>query len=212
MTSPKKLYLVLVGSIGLLFLAMVGGAVVANNLLSAEATKLSNLKAKNLALSREQVSFNKAKQDIKKYSELQKITQAIVPEDKNQAAAVREIVNIAAANKISLSAITFPASTLGSAAGKKPTEPSAAAAAADSKTAGLSQLQPVKNIPGVYELLITVQGDSNNPVKYDRIIGFLQALERNRRTAQVSTIILQPDAENRELLTFTLTLKEYIKP
>lgn len=197
-------------SIALLALAMVGGAIIANNLLGAEATKLSNLKAKSLALSKEQVNFDKAKQDIKKYSELQKITQAIVPEDKNQAAAVREIVNIAAANKISLSAITFPASTLGNTAGNK--SATTPVPAANSKTAGLSQLQPVKNIPGVYELLITVQGDSARPVEYDKFISFLQALERNRRTAQVSTVTLQPDSENRKLLTFTLTLKEYIKP
>lgn len=211
MKSPKQLYRLLLTIIAVLVFGMAGAAYATNKMLASEANKLISLKAKDQALSKEQVSFAKAKQDLKKYEDLHKITQAVVPEDKNQAAAVREIVNIAATNNVSLASITFPASTLGSNVPKPGAATSPAAAATDPKAA-LSQLQPVKNIPGVYELLITVQSDPDKPVQYDRFIGFLQSLERNRRTAQVSTIILQPDTKNPNLLTFTLTLKEYIKP
>ncbi|MGC1176797.1 MAG: hypothetical protein WA843_01895 [Candidatus Saccharimonadales bacterium] len=213
----KRLHSLLVASVCLLLAAMVGGVYGASGLLTKEAGKLTILKAKSLALSQQQVALTKAKKDIAKYADLQKITGAIVPEDKNQAAAVREIVNIAAASNINLGSISFPASTLGNlpvaSAGASPAAPApAAAAASNSKANGLSQLLPVKNIPGVYELLITVQSDSNKPVQYDKFISFLSALEHNRRTAQVSAITIQPAKDNRNLLTFTLSLNEYIKP
>ncbi len=218
MTS-KRLYLILIATIGVLFIGLIAGAYGVNNLLGSQAAKLTGLKAKSLALNQEQLSLNRAKKDIQKYADLDKIAKSVVPEDKNQAEAVREIVNIAAGNNINLASITFPASTLGngpvrsagSPASATPAAPAPAAGGA-SKTAGLSQLQPVKNIPGVYLLVITVTGDPHQPVKYSKFINFLSALEHNRRTAQVSTITLQPDTKNRDYLTFALTLNEYIKP
>jgi hypothetical protein len=166
-----------------------------------------------MALSQQQLSLKKAQKEIKQYANLQKITQSVVPEDKNQAAAVREIVNIAGANNIALAAITFPASTLGTAPGGGATTVAPTPSALNNpKTTALSQLQPVKNIPGVYSLLITIQSDPEQPVPYAKFISFLDALEHNRRTAQVATISLQPKVENRNLLTFTLSVSEYIKP
>lgn len=217
MTS-KRLHLVLLLSLAALCIGMLGGAYAINSALSTRATKLTNLKAKSQALTQQQASLVKAKQDVKKYADLNKIAQAIVPEDKNQAEAVREIVNIAGANNVSLAAITFPASTLGNTptGGTTPAPaaatPSPAASSVKSKTSALSQLQPVKNIPGVYNLLITVQSDPDKPVQYNKFVNFLSELEHNRRTAQVNTITIEPDKDNRNLLSFTLTLNEYIKP
>lgn len=223
MNPGKRLHYILLASIGLLLIGLAAGAYGANALLTSRADKLTALKAKSQAQAQEQISFINAKKEIKQYAGLQKITQAVVPADKDQAQAVREIVNIAAANGVSLTSITFPASTLGAgisgnSTGSAGTPAQAAPAAGSSKTesgAGtgkLSQVTPVKNIPGVYSLLITVQSDSSKPVPYHSFISFLSALEHNRRTAQINTIILQPKANNRDLLTFTLTLNEYIKP
>ena len=218
MTS-KRLYFLLIGIIGLLFLGLVAGTYGANNLLSTEAGKLTILKAKSAALSQEQLTLNKAKDDLTKYASLEVVAKSVVPQDKDQAEAVREIVNIAAQYGVSLSAISFPASTLGSTAAGTPIPASATpttktpSPTTKSSSAGsLSQLQPVKNITGVYQLPITVVGDTNKPVAYDKFISFLSALEHNRRTAQVSTITLEPSTANRNLLSFTLGLNEYIKP
>ncbi|HMH31157.1 MAG TPA: hypothetical protein VK534_01630 [Methylomirabilota bacterium] len=211
MTS-KRLYTLLLVTIGVLFIGLLGGAYFVNKLLVAESSDLVTLKAKSQAQEQEKLSLKVAKRDIAKYSELEKITKAIVPEDKNQAEAAREIVNIASANNIKLASITFPASTLGNTPVGSATSVAPTTAAVSSSKADLSQLQPVKNIPGVYQLLITVASDPNKPVQYNQFLGFLGALEHNRRTAQVSTILLQPDTENRNYLTFSLTLNEYIKP
>ncbi|GAC1499699.1 MAG: hypothetical protein NVS1B10_02680 [Candidatus Saccharimonadales bacterium] len=217
--NSKRVYYSLVLTLVVLFLSLLGGVYGANSLFATQSNNLTKLKAKNQALEKEQISLVKAKKDIQKYSGLQKIAQTIVPEDKNQAEAVREIVNIAAANNVGLSAITFPASTLG--AGKTttggaltpaPATTQAPKGGSTTKVGGLSQLTPVKNINGVYQLVITITADSTQPVKYDRFIAFLGALEHNRRTAQVSTVTITPDLKNRSLLTFTLTLNEYIKP
>jgi hypothetical protein len=171
-------------------------------------------KAVSAALSQEQVSLVKAKKDIKKYSPLDKIVRSVVPEDKDQAEAVRELVKIADTYNVTLSSISFPASTLGS--GPAGTASAGAATtstpSANSKTSALSQLTQVKSIPGVYLLQITVKGDPLHPVRYDRFVSFLQALENNRRTAQVSSISITPSIQDRNYLSFSLILNTYIKP
>lgn len=215
MTS-KRFHALLMAGLAVLFLSLLGGAYATNKFLMGQADKLTALKAKNLALDQERVSLNRARQDIRKYDSLDKIARAVVPQDKNQAEAVREIVKIAAANDVSLAAISFPASTLGTLPGGAPSSSSASAgptaASGSSKTGSLSQLTKVKNIPGVYQLPIVIKGDANHPVQYEKFISFLSDLEHNRRTAQVETITLQPDTKNRDYVTFDLTLSEYIKP
>lgn len=212
--SSKKLYFLLIGLVCLLFAGLIVGTFQINSLLSKKASDLTKTKAKSIALSQEQDSLAKAKKDLKKYEDLHTITKSVVPEDKNQAEVVRELVKIADKNKVSLASITFPASTLGgtssgsTAAGTSSTPTSAAATSAEA----LSQLKPVTNIPGVYNLTITVVSDSKKPVPYNQFVRFLEDLEHNRRTAQVNTITLEPNSDNRNLLSFTLTLNAYIKP
>jgi hypothetical protein len=207
--NSKRLHLVLLCVIALLLVGLVGSAYGINSLLSQKATKLTAQKAKSQALSQEQLALVKAKKDIAKYAELAKITNSVVPEDKNQAEAVREIVNIAADHDVSLASINFPASSLGG--GPAAVSPGVSVGTSAGTSKGLSQLQPVKSISGVYELVITVNGDTNRPVSYNNFISFLSDLEHNRRTAQVSSIAIQPDINNRNNLTFNLTLTEYIK-
>ncbi|HEX5744189.1 MAG TPA: hypothetical protein VFX84_01940, partial [Candidatus Saccharimonadales bacterium] len=207
----------LLAALALLFVAMLGGAYGANKLLVGQADKLRAQKAKSKALDQERLSIDQAEKDIKKYSALNEIAKAVVPQDKSQAEAVREIVNIAAANGVTLASVTFPASSLGNQPGGTSSASAGAQAATpaapvNSSADKLSQLTAVKNIPGVYQLPITIRGDANNPVRYDRFISFLSGLEHNRRTAQVESIILSPDVRDSSLVTFELTLSEYIKP
>jgi len=219
MTS-KRLHLVLLIALGLLLIGLIGGVYGTNKLLGGQADKLLGLKAKDQALSQEQLTLNQAKKDIKTYEGLNKIAQAVVPQDKNQAEAVQEIVNIASENGVALSSINFPASSLGllpngssTTSGSSGTSATTVTppASANSKANSLSQLTPVRNIPGVYELPITIS-NTPNYVQYDKFISFLSDLEHNRRTAQVQSITIQPNVQNRNQLTFNLTLSEYIKP
>ncbi len=210
--NSKRIYFGLIAGIVLLFIALLVGAYTVNKELTARATKLTDLKAKSAALSQEQIILKKAKSDIETYAELKKITQAVVPEDKSQAEAVREIVKIANQNGIKIAAITFPASNLGAGPTAGTSTASTTSSSGSSKKSALSQLLPVKNIPGVYQLLITIESDPDQPVRYDQFISFLSALENNRRTSQVNTITLEPDKNNPGFLSFTLTLNGYVKP
>ncbi len=211
--NSKRLHLVLVATLVLLTVALIGGTYEANTFLAQRASNLTALKAKSQALSQEQVSLSQAKKGIKQYADLTKIAASVVPEDKSQAEAVREIVNIAEANSIKISSISFPSSTLGSLA---PAKPGGAATtpkpAGGSKAGALSQLTPVVGLVGVYQLSINVDSDTAAPITYARFINFLSELEHNRRTAQVSTISIQPNKDNPSLVSFSLTLNEYIKP
>lgn len=211
--NSKRLHLVLLITLVALFGGLVAGTYGINKALTAKANKLTTLKAKDQALSQERVTLNKAKKDIKAYADLDKIARAVVPQDKNQAEAVREIVNIAAAHNVSLAAVNFPASTLGLLPnGATPSAGAAAPKPTNSKAGGLSQLTPVKNISGIYQLPITINSDPNQPVQYEAFIAFLSDLEHNRRTAQVESINIQPNSINRDLVSFSLNLNEYIKP
>jgi len=219
--SSKRLHTVLIITLALLFGGLLFGTYRINKLLVSESRELVELKAKSRALAQEQVILDEAKEDAKRYENLNQIAQAVVPQDKSQAEAVRQIVNIAAENGVTLASINFPASTLGNlpgstaAAAPSPGVSSGttpAASVANSKTANLSQLTALKNIPGVYQLPITISNDSTHPVRYGNFINFLSDLEHNRRTSQVQTISIQPDTKNPGLITFSLTLNKYIKP
>lgn len=195
--NSKRLYFVLLSAICVMVLSLVGGAYAVGQMLTTESSHLVDNRLQVAVLNQEQADLAKAKQDIKKYQDLANIAKSVVPQDKDQAQTVRQIVSLADSNGISLSSITFPSSTLGGAKASKP---------------GLSQLTPVKGISGVYNLQLIVQTDVNHPVLYSKFISFLNALEHNRRTALVSGITIQPNNKNRSLLAFTLVLDEYIKP
>jgi hypothetical protein len=199
--KAKQLYYLLIALVVLLCVGFLGVAYATNQILGGQAEKLSKLKADNDALQQQQTALGKNKQDIKRYSELNTIAQTIVPQDKDQAEAVREIVNLAAQSGIGkLSSITFPTSTLGSIGGSKAGNPN------------LTQLTPVVGMSGVYQLEITITQSQSARVPYGQFVSFLSKLEQNRRTAQVSSITVQPDAQHPDQVAFTLTINEFIKP
>lgn len=199
--TPKRLFYLLLITVSLLFIATISTGYVANSVLSQQAEKLRQLKAESEATRELQSLLQKNKSDIKRYSDLNEIAKAVVPQDKDQALTVREIVKIANDSGITnLTSINFPASTLGG------------TASGGSQAGGLSQVIPVKGISGVYLLPITVTVDSSNPVSYSQFTTFLQRLEQNRRTAQVSEITITPDPKNPSTIAFVITLNEYIKP
>jgi hypothetical protein len=196
--SSKRTFFLLIGLNCLLVLGIFVAAYQIDQLLGKKSQDLVKKRLEIQTLDAQNDALGKAKKDVAQYKSLADIAKSIVPQDKSQAQTVREIVNIAAANGIKLGSVTFPSSTLGD-------------TISNSKLS-LSQLEPVKGIPGVYSLQVIVQSDANNPVPYDKVINFLRALEHNRRTALVSNLSLTPDSKVVSNLSFTLTLDEYLKP
>lgn len=198
--NSKKLSGILVGLLVLVSIGLLASVYAANSMLSGKSDELVMLKAKKEAMKQQEAQLLKAKKDIETYRELNEIAKSVVPQDKNQAKTVSEIVSLASQSGIPrLSSVAFPPSTLGGTKQIKTPQ-------------GLTQVAPVKGIPGVYNLQITITQSNTDPVPYNGFITFLSKLERNRRTAQVSSINIQPDPERPDMVSFTLVIDEFIKP
>lgn len=206
--NSKHVFFGMIGAVSLLVISVFLSLMQANKMLTGRSDKLMELKLNNRVLDEQQTLLTQAAKDVDKYTKLEKVARAIVPQDKDQAEAVREIVKIANETQVKLGAISFPVSTLGQAA----VTPAASSGTTKVASLPLSQVKPVDNIPGVYVMEISIQQDTNAPVTYDRMINFLSRLEKNRRTAHVVNVTVQPDPSNRSLLTFNLIVNIYIKP
>jgi hypothetical protein len=199
--GAKRLHTILLACIGLCVLVLLLSVYLVNMLLTGQSKKVANARLAALVQEEKQSNLSKARADIQKYKDLSEIAGAIVPQDKDQAQAVREIVKIAENTGVKLGTVTFPTSSLG---GTKP--------GVGGGNAALSQLKAAKGISGVYALDIAVGSDNSAPSTYDNFIKFLDALEHNRRTALVTSITIQPNTTDPDKLTFTLNLTEFIKP
>ena len=212
MTSKRYFY-VLSGCFGLVFCLLIACAVGGNMLLEKQAKKLSDLKVENQLVEKQQTALIQAKKDVEKFDEIDKITKSVVPQDKDQAKTVREIVAIANQYNVPIKSVTFQNSTLGTAA---PATTNTSAANADTATPTkatqpvVSQAKPVDGIPGVYTL--EVQVASSGSVNYQDFLRFLESLEKNRRTAHVVGVNINPSDDGRLIEDFTLTLNAYLKP
>lgn len=195
--SAKRLFSILVVVLVLLGVGLFAGVYEANAMLSTKSHDLVTEKAAALASAQQETQLGKARQDVQKYSDLNDIAKSVVPQDKDQVKTVSEIANLASDSGIArLSSVAFPPSTLGGA-----------------KTAkGLTQVTPVKGMPGVYALQITITQTPADSVSYSSFVTFLSKLEQNRRTALVNSINVQPDPDHPDRVSFTLIINEYIKP
>lgn len=183
-----------------LVLGLIASTILMNSWLHSQSDSLVAVKLDNHLLDEQQTSLLAANKTVQKYAELNKTAKAIVPQDKDQAKAVRELVKLASDNGIKLGAISFPASTLGQTTKK------------GSNASNVTQVKPVDGIPGVFVMEINVQQDATSPTSYQKLIDFLSSLENNRRTAQVTNVTVQPTPQDRTKLTFSLVLNTYIKP
>ncbi len=204
--NSKRLYYILIALIVLINGSGIAAVYFGNKILAKQTTKLTDLKVEANTLEDVQRSLTKAKKDILAYSDIEKVVKTVIPQEKDQARTVREIVKIADESNIKLASISFPSSTLGN----KATAGATGAPAATS-TSGNTQTQKVDGISNVERLEITIASDTTKPVLYTDFISFLAKLEQNRRTSQVGNINIIPDSSKRNYLTFTMTLNVYIK-
>jgi hypothetical protein len=198
--NSKKLSGILTVLLVLLAAGLLTSVYAANAILSGKSGELVDLKAAKQAKEEQETQLAEAKKDIVAYAGLNEIAKSVVPQDKDQAKTVSEIVNLASQSGIPrLSSVAFPPSTLGGTKQVKTPQ-------------GLTQVAPVKGLAGVYNLQITVTQSNTDPVPYSSFIAFLAKLERNRRTSQVSSINVQPDPKAPDRVSFTLVIDKFIKP
>ena len=211
--NSKKVFFIMVGVVTLLSALGIAGVVFSDKLLQKQAGRLVDLKLESRLLEEQQAALIQANKDIDKYAELEGIAKSIVPQEKDQARTVREIVQFANASGVKLKSITFPNSSLGQLQPKPAAEDTKEGAAPAAPAAPpISQVKPVAGIPGVYSLEVTVQSLDVNGASYAGFLDFLNRLEQNRRTAQVSNITIKPNPNGGDSLSFNIIMNVYIKP
>ncbi len=219
--NSKRLKLILVGLLGVSCLLFIIICALGLSLLSGKSKSMVNLKIESMTLEAQSTSLAIAQKQVESYGYFKDVAKTVIPNDKDQAQAVLDIFQLANEAGISLQGVTFPASTLG----VKSTSVSGTTAAADASSAAaktvLSQAKAVEGISGLYsiELTITPETGPNVPddkrVTYSKLLDFLDRIEHNRRTAQITQVNIQPqgvDGGTSQHINFTMTINIFIKP
>lgn len=201
----------MLGLTAIMSILTLAGVFFGTSMLKKKSAELVELKLQDRLIEEQQTALVRANQDIEKYQELETIAKAIVPRDKDQAKTVLEITTLAEQSRIKVSSITFPSSTLGTQQAPAPTSTGGTATTPKVQSSPISQVKPVSGINGLYQLEIIIDVTDVAPT-YNQLIDFLNRLEQNRRTAQVTAISIDPSSTNRNFVEFSLTMNVFVKP
>lgn len=209
--NAKRHRLLLLGALGLSAVVFIGLCLLGTSMLEAKSQTMVDLKLQNKVADNQLANLEIAKSEVQQYAYFKEVAKTVIPGEKDQAATVLEILQIANGAGISIQSITFPSSNLGS---------SSAAAQSDASTASpqnvISQSKAVSGIPGLYSIELTITPETGpqvppaQQVTYSKMLSFLKGIENNRHTAQVTQVNIQPLTG--EAVNFTLKINIFIKP
>ncbi len=215
--NGRRLRYVLLGALCLSAVLFIVIASLGLSLVASKSQKMVDLKVQAAATDNQLNSLALAKKEIKQYGYFKTVAKEVIPNDKDQAAAVLQINQFASQSGFVLQAISFPTSSLG--LSSLSTGQASAQTALPSSL--LSQALPVVGVKGLYsvQLTITPQTDQDLPdsqqVTYAKLLDFLNRIENNQRTAQISQIIIKPLYNNDgsfRSFDFTLGINIFIRP
>jgi hypothetical protein len=184
-----------------------------NNYLKKSSDTLVKAKLDSRVTEEREKYYIQAKKDLDKYKDVNATLTKVLPKDKDQAKAVAEIGRIADEAGIEIKQISFPSSTLGEkkAAATTTTTPAANATTAPS-TPTVTQTKPVEGVSGVLGIETQIQFNSTTSKKltYPQLLSFLEKIEKNRRTMQVSSISITPKSSNQ--IDAAISVRIFVKP
>src|SRR5687768_1157453 len=108
--NSKRFFYVLLGCLIVLIGLGIGTTMYGSKSLKESAKTLNDLKVETNVIDEQQNSLARAKRDIQKYAELEKIAKTIVPQEKDQARTVREIIKLAGEAGVPITSVDFPVS------------------------------------------------------------------------------------------------------
>lgn len=218
--DSKKIRIILLASLGLSVVVFLAVFILGMGALSNKSKQMVDLKVQSQTADTQLANLVKAKKQVQQYSYFKDVAKTVIPSDKDQAAAVVELNKNADASGIALQSITFPASSLGLTTSTTGQSAQDATSSTSTKSA-LSQAKAVSGIPGLYslELIITPQSGHDVPadkqVTFDKMIDFLNRIEGNRHTAQITDLVITSPVDSSTSntgFTFVLTINIFIKP
>lgn len=191
--NSKKIYYVILSLCVVLLLGLAGSVYVGLGLLQEKSQELKQAKLEREAIGNQELSLLRAINEIEEFSELEQVARSVIPQEKDQARTVREIISIARQSGVSINSIVFPTSDLGS-----------------DDDSVISQASPVRGLPGLFELQLSVQ--ITEDTGFNQFISFLEGLEQNRRTSQVKSVSITPDQNARDQVRFSINLAVFLRP
>lgn len=199
-------WLLIIG-LGLTALVFVLICVLSFSMLGKQSQKLVNYKLYNHTAQTQLANLPDVKKQVEKYGFFNDVAKTVLPSDKDQAQAVQDIYEMANQSGLAIQNLSFPASTLGGTASK---------ADSASVQSVISQATPVSGIAGLYSipLKITPQTGPAVPadqkVSYAKFLDFLDHIEKNRRTAQITNVdVTQTPTGD---FSFVITVNLFLKP
>ncbi len=184
--KPKKLYFVLLGLIGLLTALTFAMFIFGQQLLSKRITEIQTLSG-DIQLQTEQIqSLQTQEKDFAEIAPLAEKAQSILPSQKDQAEVVAQISSIVAQSGLPLGGLAFE-STQGLPSDKSQT------------------------IPGKVSGILIMPVNFETSGTYAQLQGLLQAIEKQERYMQVSTLDIKRSADSK-VLVINVSLEVYLKP
>jgi hypothetical protein len=212
--NAKKFYYVSLGLVITLLLLLGASLYFMNQYLQKGSNQLVEAKLESRVDEERERYYLQAKKDLEKYKDISATLVKVLPKDKDQAKAVAEIGTIADEAGIEIKQISFPSSTLGekkvvaattTTTTSTPTTPTVT-------TPSVTQSKPVDGVSGVLGIDTQIQfiSTENKKLSYPQLIGFLEKIEKNRRTMQVSSISITP--KNSDQIDASISVRIFVKP
>lgn len=185
MNSSKKVYFALIAAFTLITANIFGMLYFSKNFLSKSEDELIAAKLEIVKQEEIEKTYRQNINNLEKFAQTASILEEVIPKEKDQAVAVREIDAIAKQNGMTINTLSFPSSDLN----KKAATPTTSSNTTATSTA-ISQAKPVKGLTGVLGIDINVELRSTNEgaISTDQLLGMLRALENNRRNMRVTSI------------------------
>lgn len=205
MNSTKKMYYILIAVFLLVIIGIGAMLYFSRTFMANSEQELIDAKLEIVKLEETEKIYRENINKLEEFSEIANILEEVVPSEKDQARAVRELNQIVKDNGLAISTISFPSSDLN----KKATTNSSTSSTTTSTTTSVSQAKPVKGVKGVLgmDVNIEVVSATDDPITTDQILGILRQIENNRRNMRVNSINFNAGAES---INLQVTL--FIKP
>ena len=181
--NTKKAYYLFLGVLVLMIVALGAILYFSRTFLLSNSNRLVAAKLELYKIDETESAYKKNQSLLESNVATAEALAAIVPSEKDQARAVRELTQIAGENGLTIKAVRFPGSDL---VVKKTT-----GTTSTTNTPSVSQAKPVPGLNNVLGVAVEVElnhATPNTPISTDQVLGFLNQLENNRRNIRVTSI------------------------
>lgn len=172
MTKPKKVFIVMLSALVASVLLTGGGLYMADRYLADQAETISDLRADDEILSVDLINSQRMREELKKYSYLDEVSDEILPDTKNQSEAILLINTMGKDAGINIDSYSFISTV--------------------DKPGDKTQTEQLKDAPDILTFPITVKFTSS----YSQIISWLELAEKNQRKMQVSSVNITPSLDD----------------